>query len=79
MEEESVDLPCVCPHICIGKYVAIDFKLSWEVMGGPCPMQPTIPGMAQKAEKSEKDVQRLEEENADSKERRSVASCPWQT
>ena len=36
MEEESVDLPCVCPHICIGKYVAIDFKLSWEVMGGPC-------------------------------------------
>jgi hypothetical protein len=42
-------------------------------------MQPTIPGMAQKAEKSEQDVQRLQEENADSKERRSVASCPWQT
>ena len=30
-------------------------------------MQPTIPGMAQKAEKSEQDVQRLQEENADSK------------
>ena len=53
----------------------------WGTLGNSevgVPMQPaTRPGMAQKAEKSEEDVQRLQQEKADSEERLSVVSGPW--